>query len=61
MWNVVPWVDVWVSTGGLASRLDTTKDPEDRQGLGTEGRLIAYAELFQISELRGFLLIREGS
>lgn len=57
MWYAVPWVDVWVNTGGPASRLDTTKDPEGRQGLETEGRLLAFAELFQIAERRGFLLI----
>lgn len=46
-----------MSTDGLASRVDTTKEHEDRQGDGTEGRFIAYAELFQIAELRGFHLI----
>lgn len=53
----VPWVDIWVSTGGPDSRVDTTKEHEDRQGDGTEGKFIAYAELFQIAALRGFLLI----
>lgn len=57
MWCTVPGVDIWVSTGGPASRVDTTKEHEDSQGHGTEGRLIAYVELFQIAELRGFLLI----
>lgn len=57
MWCTVPGVDVWVSTGGPASRVDTTKEHEDSQGHGIEGRFIAYVELFQIAELRGFLLI----
>lgn len=54
MWYTVPRVDVWVSIGGPASRVDTTKEHEDSQGHGTEGRLIAYVELFQIARAERF-------